>query len=176
MDEMIAPRLKGRPHSIAARLSVPDGGEDDVDVDGVLVAHGGHAGGYALYVRGRRLCFTYNFVGTEVTTVTAEVELPPGEVVARMTFTPGVERRFSGDVHLWYDDVPVGEGFIPRTTPYTYGTHPFAVGYQPSSPIVEGLAGRAAIDPRVAGLVVIEVAGRPTSDATATARKDLATQ
>ena len=35
--------------------------------DGVIVAHGGHSGGYALYLQGRRLHYVYNFLGTEIT-------------------------------------------------------------------------------------------------------------
>ena len=44
--------------------------------DGVIVAHGSHAGGYVAYVQDRRLHYAYNFVGTEITTIAATDEAP----------------------------------------------------------------------------------------------------
>jgi arylsulfatase A-like enzyme len=157
IGEVMAPNLKNRSFAIAAELSVPPAG--DGDVDGVIVAHGSHAGGYAVYLRNRRLHYTYNFVGTEITTVAAEVELPAGGVTARVVYTKG-ERGRGGEVGLFYDDVPVGTGTIPHTTLLTYGTTNFAVGYQPSGPVVDALVGRADIPAHVLGRVVIEAQGR----------------
>ena len=55
-------------------------------------------------------------------------------------------------------------GNVPRTTLLTYGTPGFAVGYQPHSPIVGALHGRAEIPTSVLGRVVIDDAGpRPDS-------------
>ncbi len=170
MPEAVAPHLKGRGFVISAELDVPATGE----VEGVLVAHGGHAGGYALYLRKRRLHYVYNFVGTDITTVSASVELPVGPGVARVTFTP--TGLFAGEVQLAYGDVPVGEGTIARTTPYTYGTHGLAVGYQPGSPISPELEGRAEVAEGVLLRVVIDVEGRPPRDPARQARADLATQ
>jgi arylsulfatase len=155
IGEVMAPNLKNRAFAIAAELAVPEEG----DVDGVIVAHGGHAGGYAVYVQNRRLHYTYNFVGPEITTVAAEVELPRGGVTGRVVFTKAEHGR-GGEVALFYDDVPVGNGAISHTTPLTYGTTNFAVGYQPSGPVVESLVGRADIPPHVLGRVVIEAQGR----------------
>ena len=71
--------------------------------DGVIVCHGGHTGGYALYLKGRRLHYVHNVLGTQEFKVAADVELPCGPVLARFTFTP--TDRFAGDVELWYGDV-----------------------------------------------------------------------
>jgi len=173
LPEAIAPNLKGRAFVVAAELEVPAPGGD---VDGVLVAHGSHAGGYVLYVRGRRLHYTYNFVGTDLTTVSADVELPAGPVVARLNFTPDPDDRFAGEAHLHYGDVPVGSGTIERTTPLTYGTSGFAVGYQPGSPIVPDLTGRARATPGVLRRVLVDVEHRSQQDPAALIRSDLATQ
>ena len=154
LPEAVAPNLKNRPFTIEATLDVPADGP----VDGVIVAHGGHAGGYALYLHDRRLRYVYNFVGTDITTVAAEVDLPAGPVVARLTFTrdggPG------GEVELWYDDVPVGRGTVPRTTLLTYGTPGFAVGFQPHGPIGPDLPDRSELSDRVLRRVVVEASGR----------------
>lgn len=170
LSEAMAPSLKGRAFSISAALDVPAEGE----VEGAIVAHGSHAGGYALYLLGRRLHYVYNFVGTDITTVSAEVELPVGPVVARMSFTPASEG--GGAVELHYGDVPVGGGAIARTTLLTYGTPGFAVGYQPSSPITPALPGRGEITPSVVGRVVVDVQGRAPRDPNRATRSDLATQ
>jgi arylsulfatase len=155
--EAAAPNLKNRPFAIACVLDVPAEG----DVTGALVAHGGHAGGYVLYVKDRRLHYTYNFVASKVQTVSAQVELPAGPVVARMVFSPGdggIGR--GGTAQLYYDDVPVGEGEIRRTTPITYGTHGFSVGFQSSPDISPDLPGRAEVREGMLKRVVIEVQGK----------------
>ena len=98
-------------------------------------------------------------------------------MVVRAAFTPTATRPGSGgDVALFYGDVPVGEATIPRTTPLTYGTHGFTVGFQPGGPIAPSLGGRAEIAPGVLARVVIEVEGRGGPGRAARERVDLATQ
>ena len=162
LPEALAPHLKNKSFDVAAVLDVPAEGESD----GVIMCHGGHAGGYVLYLKGRRLHYTYNFVGTSIVTVSAQVELPPGPVVARMTFRRTGGPGHGGDVVLFYDDVPVGEGTIRHTTPLTYGTPGFATGFQPAGPISPDLPGRGRIPSGVLRRVVIEAKGRdPIRDA-----------
>ncbi len=170
LPELIAPNLRNRVFVIAAALEVPADG----DVEGVIVAHGSHSGGYALYLKDRRLHFTYNFVGTDITTVSASVELPAGVVEAKAVVAKDAVGQW--DVALHYGDVPVGEGTVPRRTPITYGMIGFAVGYQPGGSICPALEGRADITPGVLSKVVIEAEGRPQRDAAKELRKDLATQ
>ena len=160
LAESIAPNLKNRSFTIAAELRPARQGSSWTSSDGVIVAHGSHAGGYVAFVRDGRLNFTYNFVATEVTTVTADVELPTEPVEVRITFT---RTGRGGEVELHYGDVPVGTGRIDRTTPLTYGTPGFAVGHQPAGPIHPDLVGRFEMAPEVLGRVVVEVLGRDAS-------------
>jgi arylsulfatase len=170
LPEAIAPNFRNRSFTIAAELDIPDEGP----TDGVIVAHGSHAGGYVAYVQDRRLHYAYNFVGTEITTIAATEKLPAGPVVARIVFSRVPGER-GGAVELFHDDVAVGAGNVPRTTLLTYGTPGFAVGYQPHSPIVGALGGRAEIPTSVLGRVVIDTRGRdPIRDPEQ--RADLATQ
>ena len=82
-----------------------------------------------------------------------------------------------GDVALFYDDQPVGTGTVARTTPVTYGTPCFAVGYLPSGPVIEGFAGRGAIADGVLRRLVIEANGTDhIRDHVDPVRADLATQ
>ena len=142
LAEALAPNLKNRSFVIAADLVPIAGGVPT----GVIAAHGSHAGGYALFVDAGRLHFTYNYVATQTTTVTAEVPLPAEPLTVRAVFT---RTGAGGDLELFYGDVPVGRGQIPRTTPLTYGTPGFAVGFQPAGPIHPALVGRAELPPTV---------------------------
>jgi arylsulfatase A-like enzyme len=170
LPETLAPNLRNRAFQITATLHVPSDGP----CDGVLVGHGGHSGGYALYVADRRLHYVNNLLGAEITTVAASVDLPAGDVEARMVFTPTGRQR--GDVTLFHGDTPVGEGSVPRTIPLSYGVEPFSVGYQRMTPIAPGLHGQAAVPAGVLDHVVIEVSGRSYRDPAAEARAGLAMQ
>lgn len=177
--EATAPNLKNRPFAIAAALDVPADG----DCTGVIVAHGGHAGGYVLYVKDRRVHYTYNFVASRIVTVSAEVDLPPGPVTVRLLFTPAGGPGRGGQVQMFYDDVPVAEGELRRTTPITYGTHGFSVGFQAAGAIDPTFEGRAEMPPGILRKVVIEIQGKdPIRDGMMAAgepvatRADLATQ
>ena len=171
LPEALAPNLKNRSFAIAAELTPPRGGAPD----GVMVAHGGHAGGYVFFVRDARVHFTYNYLATEITTVQAEVVLPATPTTVRAVFT---RTGAGGDLALFHGDVPIGHGHIPATTPVTYGTPGFAVGFQPAGPIEPDLRGRSPLTPDVLGRVVVEASGRdPIRDAmVAGSRVDLATQ
>ncbi len=172
IPEAMAPNLRNCQFQILASLRVPAAGP----CEGVLVAHGGHCGGYALYLAGRRLHYVNNLLGAELTTVSASVELPAGEVLVRATFTPAAPLSGNGDLELWYGDVPVGRGFIPRVTPFTYGVDPFTVGYQRMTPIAPVLQGSAAITPGVLDHVIVEVLGKSQRDPQREDRAQLAMQ
>jgi arylsulfatase len=170
IPEALAPNLRNRPFQIMAALDVPVDGR----CDGLIVGHGGHSGGYALYLEGHRLHYVNNLLGAVLTTVSAGEELPAGPVLVRATFTP--TGRFAGDLELWYGDVPVGSGHLPRTTPLTYGVDPFCVGRQRMTPITPALRGAAELPAGVLDHVVIETAGQAYRDPAAEARAGLALQ
>jgi arylsulfatase len=170
IPEALAPNLRNRPFHIMATLDVPPDGP----CDGLIVGHGGHSGGYALYLEGRRLHYVNNLLGAVLTTVSASEELPAGPVLVRATFTP--TGLFAGDVELWYGDVPVGRGHLPRTTPLTYGVDPFSVGRQRMTPIAPALHGAAELPDGVLDHVVIEAVGKAYRDPAAEARAGLAMQ
>lgn len=170
MAEAIAPNLKNRSFTLAAEFV--EGNRERLS--GVIVAHGGHAGGYVFYVKDGRATFTYNFVATEITTVTADEPLPRDAVNVRAVFT---RTGLGGDLELFYGDIAVGRATIPVTTPLTYGTPGFTVGFQPAGPIDSRLTGRGELEPGVVRRVVIEATGRdPIRDALVENRVDLATQ
>ena len=170
IPELMAPNLRNREFQIAAALHVPADGP----CDGVIVGHGGHSGGYALYVQGRRLHYVNNLLGAEVTTVSAAEELPAGEVLVRATFHP--TGRFRGDLELWYGDVPMGRGAIARTTPITYGVDPFFLCEQRMTPVAPQLEHIDRLPDGVLDHVVVEAVGAPFRDPAGEARAGLAMQ
>ncbi|HVV38379.1 MAG TPA: arylsulfatase [Acidimicrobiales bacterium] len=174
MSEDVAPALKNRPFTIQVELDVPAEGS----VDGVIVAHGSVAGGYVLYLKDRRLHYSYNFVGTQLTTVNASVELPVGQSVGVVRSIPN--GTGGSDVELRYGDVPVGNGTVPRNTPVTYGMSPFTVGYYAQGSIDGVLQGRSEVSRDVVKRVVVDVIRKRDLEAQETAargeRADMATQ
>ena len=171
LPEAIAPNLRNRSFTIAAELDIPDDGA----TDGVIVAHGSHAGGYVAYVQDRRLHYAYNFVGTEITTIAATERAPDRAASWRASSSVGCPVNGVVPSSSSTTTSRSAGGNVPRTTLLTYGTPGFAVGYQPHSPIVGALHGRAEIPTRVLGRVVIETRGRdPIRDPEQ--RADLATQ
>ena len=153
LPEAIAPNLRNRGWRMIADLVVT------ADTEGVIAAHGGPAGGYAIYVDGGRLCYAYNHLGTTLTTVTAEAPLPSGPVLARVEFTP--TGTFEGDVDLYYGDVPVGQGHVPRTTMFTYGTLGFTVGYQRGAAVTPAYVAPSEFTAGALREVIFEAAGQP---------------
>jgi arylsulfatase len=170
IPETMAPNLRNRAFQILGVVRI----SSDGPCDGVIVGHGGHSGGYALYLLDRRLHYVNNLLGSQVTTVSAEVEVPAGEVLVRATFTP--TGRFQGDVELWYGDVPVGRGHVPLTTPVTYGVDPFFIGEQRMTPVAPALAAIGPLPDGVLSHVVIEAEGKAYRDPAAEARAALALQ
>jgi arylsulfatase len=156
IPQIVAPNLSDRAWVIRAELLVPEVGEGGAG--GALVAHGSHAGGYIAYVDGGRLYFAYNHLGSVLTTIGAEVVLPPGPVEARIVFAPTAPH--AGDVELYYGDVPVGAGHIPRTTLLTFGMYGLAVGYQRGSAISSRFEGKRPFTQGALVKVVIETGHR----------------
>ena len=170
LPEAVAPNLRNRGFHLLAEL---DRGER-ASADGVVVAHGGPQGGYAVYIRGNRLHYVHNLLGASVVTVSASVDLPVGKTAARVVFTP--TGRFRGDVTLYYGDVPVGEGHLDRTTPISFGVEGFSVGYQRGAAITDAYEAPFAIDHAVLRRVVIDGLGAAYRDASAEERAALAQQ
>jgi arylsulfatase len=109
-----------------------------------------------------------------LTTVSASLPVPDGRVSARVVFTP--TGRFAGDIALFYDDVPAGEGHIARTTPVSYGVEGFTVGYQRGAPVSTAYEAPFTIDHAVLRRVIIDGIGRAHRDPAAEQRVAMAQQ
>ena len=109
-----AVKVLNRSHKIVARCI-----DLDPSHEGILLAHGGKFCGYSLFIKDRKLIFAHNYLAAEVYHVVTGQELTPGirELVFEFTKT-GVHQ---GTGRHYYDDLLVGEGESPRTTPNVIG-------------------------------------------------------
>ncbi|MBS1843346.1 MAG: arylsulfatase [Actinobacteria bacterium] len=123
-----APDLKNVSHTIKADIFRSEGD------DGVLVAHGGHSGGYSLFVKSARLVYVYNCAGT-YHRIEAEKILPLGLSSIRMEFVK--TGALSGRVKLFADDELIGCGELPETLPYTLSVEGIDIGEDRLTPVAQ---------------------------------------
>ena len=124
--------MKNRSYTVTAELDIPKDG-----AEGVIIAPGGHTGGWSLYVKKGIPKFAYNWFGRETYEVTATKPLPAGTVTLRWEFIydggnmPGAGGR--GDIFI--NDEQVASGRIDRTIPFFIGTEPADVGMDDLTPV-----------------------------------------
>ncbi|MBV8789700.1 MAG: arylsulfatase [Mycobacterium sp.] len=108
--------LKNKSHSVTANVTVPESG-----ANGVIITQGGSVGGWSLYAHNGKLTYCYNFFGIQHYIVTADKPIPAGEHQVRMEFAyDGGGLAKGGDVTLYYDGQPVGNGRVDMTEPMAY--------------------------------------------------------
>ncbi len=166
-----------RPHAIVADVDIPAGG-----ADGILIAHGGNDGGYALYVKNRRLTWVHNYVARERLFVVATEDVPEGRHELRFEFEVtgppdiGNGRGTPGIGQLYYDGRLVGQADVPVTTPLSLGlTSGVVVGAAPGAPVAPEYEPPFAFEGTVHS-VTIDVSGELIEDDEATLRRLLARQ
>lgn len=124
------PMVFNRPHSIIADVDIPDGG-----AEGVLLAQGGIAGGYVLYVQDSKLHYIHNYLGLEEYKVTSTIDVPTGTTTLRYEFEPTGEPDLRnghgapGRGQLYFDDKLVGNTEFPTTVPILFGIEGLSCGY-----------------------------------------------
>ncbi len=114
VPQTVAVRVIGRSHRITAEVETPPDG-----AEGVLLAHGSRFGGYAFYVKGKKLHYTYNYVGLDQTTISSNEDLRPGKSTVRVDFT--LDGPHQGKGTLFVNGKKAGEGPISRLVPITFG-------------------------------------------------------
>jgi arylsulfatase len=126
----VSPLVFNRPHSITAEVEIPAGG-----AEGVLIAQGGVAGGYVLYVKENKLHYIHNYLGLEELTVTSTVDVPEGASTLRYEFEPTGEpdirigRGAPGRGQLYINGELVGNNEFPTTVPILFGIEGLSCGY-----------------------------------------------
>ncbi len=118
---------------LRAHVAIPAGG-----AQGVVICLGGAMGGWSLYLQYGVPMFTYNYLGHEVTTVTAVEPLPEGPAVIGVSFDyDGGGLGKGATVSLLVDERNVAHGRIERTVPFRFSMsgETLDVGTDTGSPV-----------------------------------------
>jgi hypothetical protein len=133
-----APPVFNRPYSIEADVELPAGG-----AQGVLVAQGGDAGGYAFYLKDDRLHYDYNYLGRDRFELASPDPLPPGRHALRYEFEPTGEpdirngKGVPGRGQLYLDGHLVANTEFPHTVPLVFELEGLSCGYDFGAPASE---------------------------------------
>jgi arylsulfatase A-like enzyme len=166
VPELQAVNIRNRSFTIGAVVDISEPG-----AQGVLFAHGSHFGGHALYVKGDRLHYIYNFVGSIEQKVVGGEEVPAGRnVLLSASFDkdgedpPGIS---TGILSLYHRDKKVGEQRI-KTQPggFALAGEGLCVGRDSGDPVTDDYPGEPPW--RFTGgtirTVAIDVSGEPYVD------------
>ncbi|WP_205873105.1 arylsulfatase [Mycobacterium camsae] len=145
---------------LRAHVVIPAGG-----AQGVVICIGGAMSGWSLYLQYGVPMFTYNYLGHEVTTVTAMDPIPEGPTVIGVSFDyDGGGLGNGATISLLLNERVVADGRVERTVPFRFSMsgETLDVGTDSGSPVAPyGHAFRftghidrieATIDPRPADL------------------------
>ncbi|MBV9356926.1 MAG: arylsulfatase, partial [Chloroflexi bacterium] len=172
-----APAILNRPHTITVLVDIPEQG-----AEGVLVSQGGVDGGFAFFVQGGRLRYTYNYVARDWFTVVSDTEVPSGRHALSFEFEPtGPARPLEGKGapgmgHLFVDGQPVGSGELPVTIPLQMGlASGVAIGKDSGAPVTDAYRPPYAFTGTIER-VIYDVSGEHVVDHEAEIRMVLARQ
>jgi arylsulfatase A-like enzyme len=116
------PNILNRPHSITADVEIPKGG-----AEGTLLSAGDVQGGYTFFVRGGKLHYIYNYVGSSFFHVESTVAISDGRRKLRFEFEvtgkPDIRngKGAPGRGQLYVDGKLVGQADISLTMPLSLG-------------------------------------------------------
>jgi arylsulfatase A-like enzyme len=138
VPETASVNIRNRSYSIVVELTV-----DTKEAGGVLFSHGARFGGHSLYVKGRKLKYVYNFVGSKEQIVESTKEIPTGKVIVGASFErEGTTMPTTGTLSLFINDEKVGEGEI-MTQPGNFSLvgEGLNVGKDPGEPVTDDYSG-----------------------------------
>jgi hypothetical protein len=111
LSENCVLNLKNKSHSVTAEIVVPEKG-----AEGVIIAQGANIGGWALYAKGGKLRYCYNWGGFKHFIVEGSTPIPAGQHQVRMEFAyAGGGMGKGGRATLFIDGKKAGEGEIGAT-------------------------------------------------------------
>ena len=134
MSENVFLNVKNKSVTIVADVEVPAGGGE-----GVILAQGGRFGGWSLYLKDGKPTYSYNYLGMQRSSVTAQDPLPAGKATVRLEFAYDGGGLGKGGVGtLYVNDKQVGSGRIERTQAMIFSADETAdVGIDGATPVVE---------------------------------------
>jgi arylsulfatase len=170
------PIVLNRPHSITARVDIPDDG-----AEGVLLCQGTAAGGYSFFLKEGRLRYVHNYVGRELHGVTSPDPVPSGQHDLRFEFEPtgapdlAHGRGVPGRLQLYVDGKLVANAEAPVTTPFVLNPGVLTCGANPGSPVTPDYPSPFAFTGTLRD-VTVDVSGELIHDPEAELRMHMARQ
>lgn len=136
LHQDLAPNTFGTSYTIDVYVD-----RKNADSEGVLVAQGGTAGGYTLYLKDNKLVYEYNSLGLERFNIYTDTPFPLGQSTVTYKFTNTGSNQdggyYYGTGELYINDDLVGTASIDETVPSTFGVEFFDVGQDSQSPVSE---------------------------------------
>jgi len=169
VPEMVAVNVRNRSHRIAAEVELAEGDE------GVLLAMGSLLGGFALYLKDRRLVYVHNYVGAAEHRIVSTTDVEPGRRVLAFRFTRASEHSGTGELSV--DDVVIGGGEIDQFTPARFSITGAGLtcGYAVEPGVSDDFRAPFAFTGRLER-VAVEVEGAPYRDLEGEARAAITSQ
>jgi arylsulfatase A-like enzyme len=163
VPESVAPNIRSRSYTIAVELTI-----DTEEASGVLFAQGSRFGGHALYIKGRKLKYVYNFVGINEQIVESTEDVPTGHVVLSASFErEGDTMPAEGTLTLHIRDEAVGERRI-TTQPgkFSLAGEGLNVGKEGAEPVTDDYPGDRpwAFVGGTIHKAIVDVSGEPFVD------------
>jgi len=170
VTEEAAVNVRNRPHTITAVVELPN-----ADVEGMLLAEGSVLGGFAFFVRDRRLHYVHNYAGLHEYRVTSESELTPGAHTLAFRFDKTGEHRGIGTLVI--DGRDDGSVEIRHFTPtrFSITDEGLCCGYDMGMPVTTEYRPPFRFTGHLER-VVVDVSGEPYVDVRAEAEQSLTIQ
>jgi len=126
--------IKNTSFEIVAELEA-----GDTPLNGVIVSQGGRFGGWSLYVEDGKPIFTYNYVGIDRFSATADAKLPGGKSTVKMDFAyDGGDPGSGGTATLYINGKSVGSARVEQTEFSIFSADETAsVGVDLETPVTE---------------------------------------
>lgn len=133
VPEPAAPNTKNIDHTLAAEITIPEGG-----AEGVLVCCGGLAAGYTFYIKDNKLHWEHNWFEEEHYRISSTEPLPTGHCVVSAEVKVDEEGKVGvgGTVTLRIGEKVVGEGRFDKQVPYRFTVNEtFDIGCDTVTPV-----------------------------------------
>jgi arylsulfatase len=154
--------VKNTSFSITADVDGPGG-----PANGVLVAQGGHFGGWAFYVKDGKPVYHYNFLGLKRFSVVSDKPLPSGKSTVKFDFAyDGGGPGKGGTGTLFINGDKVGEGRIGITQCCAFSaTEGADVGLNTGTPVSDDYVNPFAFNGKIARVTIDLLDDRENADA-----------
>lgn len=133
VPELSTLNFKNTSFTLTAHVHVPAG-----DASGVIICQGGSMAGWTLYLRDGIPSYTYNYIGSDITTISATQPLAEGPAMITLSFEyDGGGLGKGGVATLAVDGATVATGRVENTVPFLFSMsgETLDVGVDTGSPV-----------------------------------------